>query len=75
MRPPSTYWIRKFNERVKSAANPGRQVVENEEVRGVTTELLDVLCYVTELENRLDALQQQIQDAQIITVEFKGDNF
>jgi uncharacterized small protein (DUF1192 family) len=49
--------------------------VENEEVRGVTTELLDVLCYVTELENRLDALQQQIQDAQIITVEFKGDNF
>ena len=75
MRPPSTYWLRKFNERAKSAANAGRQVVENEEIRGVTTELLDVLCYVTELENELDTLQQKVKDSEIITVEFKGDNF
>jgi len=49
--------------------------MENDEVRGVATELLDVLCYVTDLENQLDSLQQQIKESELITVEFKGDNF
>lgn len=75
MRPPSTYWLRKFNERCKSAANSGRQVVDNEEIRNVTTELLDVLCYVTELENRIDILEQKTKEMEILTVEIVGDNF
>jgi hypothetical protein len=49
--------------------------VDNEEIRNVTTELLDVLCYVTELENRIDILEQKTKEMEILTVEIVGDNF
>jgi hypothetical protein len=60
---------------VKSASGSGRQVLDNDEIRGVTTELLDVLCYITELENKIDDLETQVKQNDLIKVEILGDNF
>jgi len=75
MRPPNTHWIRKFNERAKSAIGSGKQHIDNEEIRGVTHELLDVLAYVIDLENKINEMQNKIDESQIITVELNGENF
>jgi hypothetical protein len=75
LRPPNTHWIRKFNDRARQATGPGKQVIENVEIRGVQSEMFDVLCYVTELENRINELESKAADSQNIQIEMDGGNF
>jgi len=75
LRPPNTHYIRKFNDRAKSVTGTGRQVMENEEIRGLQAELLDVLCYTNDLENQIEQLQQKLKDSEVVSVELQGGNF
>jgi hypothetical protein len=53
----------------------GKQILENELMRGLQTELLDVMCYITELENRINQLEQEKLEAENITVQMVGSDF
>jgi hypothetical protein len=75
LRQPNTHWIRKFNERSKLAATSGKQLVENEEIRNVTIELVDLMCYINELENHIADLDKKLAENELIVVELKGDDF
>lgn len=76
MRPPNLHHIRQFNDRAKQVQGlGGKQIVENELMRGVQAEMLDVMCYVTELENRIDQLEQEKKEAANITVQMIGSDF
>lgn len=76
MRPPNLHHIRQFNDRAKQVQGAGgKQIVENELMRGVQAELLDVMCYMTELENRIDQLEQEKLEAENITVQMVGSDF
>jgi hypothetical protein len=75
LRQPNTHWIRKFNERSKLAAASGKQLVENEEIRNVISELVDLFCYINELENHIADQEKKLAESELIVVELKGDDF
>jgi len=49
--------------------------MENEEIRGLQAELLDVLCYTNDLENQIEQLEQKLKDSEVVSVELQGGNF
>ena len=74
MRPPRTYYIREFINRGQSIVG-NNLVFDKDTVSNITKELADVLAYVLELENKIDGLQNKVDESQIITVELTGENF
>lgn len=74
MRQPNTHHIRMFNDRARQASGPGKQIMENTEIRGLQAELLDVMCYVSQLENRVVELENTAA-ASDVTVEISGGDF
>lgn len=75
MRQPNTHYIRQFNDRARSITGAGKQIIDNAECRGLQAELLEVMCYISDLENRIAELEQQSVQASEITVEISGGNF
>jgi hypothetical protein len=75
MRQPNTHQIRLFNDRVKNLTGSGKQILDNAECRALQAELLDVMCYMTELENRIADLEAEAETRTDITVELSGGNF
>lgn len=73
MRPPNTHYIREFNNRVTVAA--GKQIIDNDEIRKVQGELVDLLGYVLQLENRIADLEVKLENADVINVEMVGKDF
>ena len=73
MRPPNTHYIRDFNNRVTTTA--GKQIIDNDEIRKVQSELVDLLAYVLQLENKIGELQDQVDQSNIINVEMVGKDF
>ena len=73
MRPPNTHYIRNFNARVTT--NAGKQIVDNDEIRKVQGELVDLLGYVLQLENRIADLEVKLENADVINVEMVGKDF
>lgn len=73
MRPPNTYYIRNFNNRVTTTA--GKQIIDNDEIRKVQGELVDLLAYVLQLENKVAELQEQVVESNAIQVEMVGKDF
>jgi len=74
LRQPNTHHIRQFNDRARQAAGAGKQIMENAEIRGLQAELLDLMCYVSQLENRIAELEH-MATASDITVEISGGDF
>mgnify|MGYP003345968041 CR=1 FL=1 len=73
MRPPNTHHIRNFNNRVLQ--NNGKTIIDNEEIRSVQGELLDLLAYTLQLENKIGELEEQIASNNIMQVEMIGKDF
>lgn len=73
MRPPNTHYIREFNNRVTVAA--GKQIIDNDEIRKVQGELVDLLGYVLQLENHIADLEVKLENADTINVEMIGKDF
>ena len=73
MRPPNTYYIREFNNR--ATKNAGKQIIDNDEIRKVQGELVDLLGYVLQLENRIADLEVKLENADVINVEMVGKDF
>ena len=73
MRPPNTYYIRNFNNRVTTTA--GKQIIDNDEIRKLQGELVDLLAYVLQLENKVAELQEQVVESNAIQVEMVGKDF
>ena len=73
MRPPNTYYIRDFNNRVTTSA--GKQIIDNDEIRKVQGELVDLLAYVLQLENKVGELQDQVDQSNVVQVEMVGKDF
>jgi len=73
LRPPNTYYIRNFNNRVTTTA--GKQIIDNDEIRKVQGELVDLLAYVLQLENKVAELQEQVVESNAIQVEMVGKDF
>ena len=73
MRPPNTHYIREFNNRVTIAA--GKQIIDNDEIRKVQGELVDLLGYVLQLENHIADLEVKLENADVINVEMVGKDF
>lgn len=73
MRPPNTHHIRNFNNRAVITA--GKQVIDNEEIRNVQGELLDLLAYILQLENKIGELEEKVADSNILQVEMVGKDF
>ena len=74
MRQPNTHHIRQFNDRARQASGPGKQIMENAEIRGLQAELLDVMCYISQLENRIAELEHMATITDV-TVEISGGDF
>ena len=73
MRPPNTHYIREFNNRVTMTA--GKQIIDNDELRKVQAELVDLLGYVLQLENHIADLEVKLENADVINVEMVGKDF
>lgn len=73
MRPPNTHYIREFNNRV--TMNAGKQIIDNDELRKVQAELVDLLGYVLQLENHIADLEVKLENADVINVEMVGKDF
>ena len=73
MRPPNTHYIREFNNRV--TMNAGKQIIDNDELRKVQGELVDLLGYVLQLENHIADLEVKLENADVINVEMVGKDF
>lgn len=73
MRPPNTHYIREFNNRATIVA--GKQIIDNDEIRKVQSELVDLLGYVLQLENKIGELEEKLQNADVINVEMIGKDF
>ena len=73
MRPPSTHYIREFNNRATITA--GKQIIDNDEIRKVQSELVDLLGYVLQLENHIADLEVKLENADVINVEMVGKDF
>jgi hypothetical protein len=73
LRPPNTHYIREFNNRVTIAA--GKQIIDNDEIRKVQAELVDLLGYVLQLENHIADLEVKLENADVINVEMIGKDF
>ena len=73
MRPPNTHYIREFNNRVTITA--GKQIIDNDELRKVQSELVDLLGYVLQLENHIADLEVKLENADVINVEMVGKDF
>ena len=73
MRPPNTHYIREFNNRATIAA--GKQIIDNDEIRKVQSELVDLLGYVLQLEAKIADLELKLESADVINVEMVGKDF
>jgi hypothetical protein len=73
LRPPNTHYIRNFNNRVTTTA--GKQIIDNDEIRKVQGELVDLLAYVLQLENKVGELQDKVVESNAIQVEMVGKDF
>jgi hypothetical protein len=73
VRPPNTHYIREFNNRVTMTA--GKQIIDNDELRKVQGELVDLLGYVLQLENHIADLEVKLENADVINVEMVGKDF
>lgn len=73
MRPPNTHYIREFNNRVTMAV--GKQVIDNDELRKVQSELVDLLGYVLQLESKVAELEENLLNSNVIQVEMVGKDF
>jgi transcription elongation GreA/GreB family factor len=73
MRPPNTHYIREFNNRATIVA--GKQIIDNDEIRKVQSELVDLLGYVLQLENKIGELEEKLENADVINVEMIGKDF
>jgi hypothetical protein len=73
VRPPSTHYIREFNNRATITA--GKQIIDNDEIRKVQSELVDLLGYVLQLENHIADLEVKLENADVINVEMVGKDF
>jgi len=73
VRPPNTHYIREFNNRV--TMNAGKQIIDNDELRKVQAELVDLLGYVLQLENHIADLEVKLENADVINVEMVGKDF
>ena len=49
--------------------------MDNAEYRGLQAEMLDLMCYVSQLENRIAELENQAAATTEITVEISGGDF
>lgn len=74
MRQPNTHYVRMFNDRARQASGPGKQIIENAEIRGLQAELLDIMCYVSQLENQIVELENTAATSNV-TVEISGGDF
>lgn len=74
MRQPNTHYVRMFNDRARQATGSGKQIMENAEIRGLQAELLDLMCYVSQLENRIIELETTAANSDV-TVEISGGDF
>ena len=73
MRPPNTHHIRNFNNRIITTV--GKQIIDNDEMRKIQSELVDLLAYVLQLENKIMELQDQVDQSNIVNVEMVGKDF
>jgi len=73
VRPPNTHYIREFNNRVTMAV--GKQVIDNDELRKVQSELVDLLGYVLQLESKVAELEENLLNSNVIQVEMVGKDF
>lgn len=73
MRPPNTYYIREFNNR--ATKNAGKQIIDNDEINKVQSELVDLLGYVLQLEAKIADLEVKLENADVINVEMIGKDF
>jgi hypothetical protein len=73
VRPPNTHYIREFNNRV--TMNAGKQIIDNDELRKVQAELVDLLGYVLQLENHIADLEVKLENADVINIEMVGKDF
>ena len=74
MKQPNTHYIRMFNDRSRHLSATGKQIMDNAEYRGLQTELLDVLAYISQLENRIAELESQMDGADV-RVQISGGDF
>jgi hypothetical protein len=73
VRPPNTHYIREFNNRV--TVNAGKQIIDNDEIRKVQGELVDLLGYVLQLESKIAELEENLANSNIVQVEMVGKDF
>lgn len=73
MRPPNTHFIRNFNNRILQGN--GKTIIDNDEIRNVQAELLDLLAYILQLENKISELEDNFNQANIVQVEMIGKDF
>jgi len=73
VRPPNTHYIRNFNSR--TIMNSGKQIIDNDEIRKIQGELVDLLGYVLQLENYISELEEKLSSADFINVEMVGKDF
>jgi hypothetical protein len=53
----------------------GKQIIDNDELRKVQAELVDLLGYVLQLENHIADLEVKLENADVINVEMVGKDF
>ena len=73
MRPPNTHYIREFNNR--ATKNAGKQIIDNDEINKIQSELVDLLGYLLQLEAKISYLEVKLENADVINVEMVGKDF
>ena len=73
MKPPNTHYIREFNNR--ATKNTGKQIIDNDEINKIQSELVDLLGYVLQLEAKIAELEVKLENADVINVEMVGKDF
>ena len=73
MKPPNTHYIREFNNR--ATKNAGKQIIDNDEINKIQSELVDLLGYVLQLEAKIADLEVKLENADVINVEMVGKDF
>ena len=53
----------------------GKQVIDNDELRKVQSELVDLLGYVLQLESKVAELEENLLNSNVIQVEMVGKDF